>query len=183
MTIHWHIKAFFDDCTAGELYSKLNESITNIIDFNRSRMRNYPREAIWYDFNYRWTSKELGQNGHIIVPATLGSSVARVIWDTGAGLTTVDQKFIADHPENFRFIKNIKVGDAVIDGASTMKLYMATELIIGNLHLKDIRILSADFSAIQEKLNDNSIFGAAGFNVLESYNWYFDMKSKTYSVR
>lgn len=125
----------------------------------------------------------VGQKGHIIVPVTLGNGSAQMIWDTGAGLTTIDQKFISDHAGSFQFIKNISVGDALVDGATVMKLYLVSDVVIGHLHMKNVKVLGADFTAIQEKLNDASIVGAVGFNVLASYNWYFDMKSKTYSVK
>lgn len=43
----------------------------------------------------------------------------RTIWDTGAGLTTIDQKAIDENESIFRFIKNLDVGDASREGLAT----------------------------------------------------------------
>lgn len=73
---------------------------------------------------------ELGAAGYIIVPVGSGKIQLRTIWDTGAGLTTIDQKAIDENQSIFRFIKKLDVGDTVHARAMQLKLYEMDEMSI-----------------------------------------------------
>lgn len=126
---------------------------------------------------------KLGTFGHILVSSVFGGLRLNLIWDTGAGLTTIDQKVIDENPSAFRFIKNLDVGDTVHAKAMQLKLYEATNFTIGSVTLPKVKILGADFSSIKSKLSDQSIQGALGYNVITHFNWYFDLQAQKYSVR
>ncbi|WII73401.1 aspartyl protease family protein [Bdellovibrio sp. 22V] len=126
---------------------------------------------------------ELGTFGHILVSPVFNGLRLHLIWDTGAGLTTIDQKVIDENPSIFSFIKSLDVGDTVHAKAMQLKLYEATNFAIGSVSLKKVQVLGADFSSIKSKLGAQSIQGALGYNVITHFSWYFDLQAKKYSVR
>jgi len=126
---------------------------------------------------------ELGTFGHILVSSTFSGIRLRLIWDTGAGLTTIDQKVIDEHPTAFRFIKRLNVGDTVHAEAMQLKLYEVRNFAIGPVKLQKVKVLGADFNSIKSKLRDQSIQGALGYNVITQFSWYFDLPEQKYLVR
>lgn len=104
------------------------------------------------------------------------------IWDTGAGLTTIDSEFANKHPDIFTFVKEIDGGDTT-GSQIKMKLYTVKKLMIGTLVLENVQFLAYDFSPIRAKLNDPTINMAIGFNILIHHDWYFDMKNQTWTAK
>lgn len=121
--------------------------------------------------------------GHILIPVTFNTLNVKTIWDTGAGLTTIDQKIIDAHPGIFRYLKTLEVGDTVSEKGMQLKLYEVDSLKVGPLLLQKVKILGADFSFIAKKVGDPDLGGALGYNVLTHYKWYFDMATQKYSVQ
>lgn len=120
--------------------------------------------------------------GYITLDTNIESLSVRVIFDTGAGLTTIDQKIIDQNPKVFRFLKSLSVGDSLEVNSMQLKLYEIKEAQIGGLGFQNVKVLGADFTQIRNRLKDQSIQGALGYNVLIQHNWHFDMATQKYSV-
>lgn len=146
-----------------------------VFEFSKSRM--IELNKINGNHNFK-----IGRKGHILIDTQIGNLNTCGIWDTGAGLTTIDTKLVESNPNIFTLSKELDAGDPT--GAEfKMKLYAAKEIKIGNLVLKDVQFLAFDFSIIHEKLNDPNVNLAIGFNILVHHDWYFDMKSKVWTAK
>jgi len=149
----------------------------------------YETDLLSKDLRFQWDSMReakssfsIGKRGHIVVPVSFGKSAHQMIWDTGAGLTTLDQQVIEQQPGDFEFIRDIEVGNTVGSGKTLMKLYKAKMVRISDASLKDICVLATDFSQVQSKTGDSAVVGALGFNALKDHGWCFDMPNLKYLV-
>lgn len=124
----------------------------------------------------------LTPRGYILLHTHISGHEINGIWDTGAGLTTIDTEFVKKNPDLFTFVKDIDGGDTT--GSSLkMKLYMVKKIQIGSMTLENVQFLAYDFSPIRTKLNDPTINMAIGFNILIHHDWYFDMKNHTWTAK
>lgn len=142
------------------------------------------------DLKFQWdpsteteSSFAKGKRGHIVIPVIFGKTAHQMIWDTGAGLTTLDQKIIEQQPGDFEFIRDIEVGNTVGSGKTLMKLYRAKVARVSDASLNDVLVLATDFSQVQAKTGDSTVVGALGFNALRNHVWYFNMPNLRYLVK
>lgn len=145
---------------------------------------NFPKATLRFDTPVvMGTPLHIWKDRHLLIPVSFGTESFEMIWDTGAGLTTIDQELIKKHPDNFNFLKTLNVGDIVQENAFQLKLYLAKELKVGNNTFKEVKVLAADFRPLWEKLGTKSIHGALGYNMLTQHSWSFDLKNKMYTVQ
>ncbi len=133
--------------------------------------------------DFTWTHKEdlkIGNRGHILLNVMIENKEYSAIWDTGAGLTTIDQKLVAENPDNFTFIQETE-GNDCNEGSLKLNLYLAKKLHVGNIVFKDLKVLVHDFESISQALGEQ-IDLALGFNALILKNWKFDLINKTWSA-
>lgn len=120
--------------------------------------------------------------GYILLEADMSGVKISGIWDTGAGLTTVDSGYIKKHPDLFEFVKELEANDPTGNGFK-MRLYKIKKFKIGHLNFDNMKVLSYDFSAIRAKINDQSINMAIGFNTIINNDWYFNLKDYMWMVK
>ena len=124
----------------------------------------------------------VGPNGYILIDANISGAKMSGIWDTGAGLTTIDSGFVKKNATLFEFVKELDANDPTGNGFK-MKLYTIKKIRIGSLNFDNVQVLAYDFSAIRAKFNDQSINMAIGFNLMIHNDWYFNMKNHTWFVK
>jgi hypothetical protein len=126
------------------------------------------------------TTLQVSQQGLISIPITVGDIEAHALWDTGVGLTTVDENFIEAHPENFKPTKNYMNG---VDGAGKsilVQVFRAKKLTIADHTFKDVRVVGLDLTMLREGVHKD-IQAVLGFNLIRKANWFFDRKNRLWS--
>lgn len=118
--------------------------------------------------------------GHISIEMKNSNQDVYGIWDTGAGLTSVDEDFVKANPQHFTFIQDIIGGDG--SGVQIpMKLYKAHEIEIGGIKFSNEYVIAFDFAPIRPYFNKNVQF-VIGYNIITKANWYFDFNNNDWSV-
>lgn len=113
-------------------------------------------------------------------PVVIGNLTVRGIWDTGAGVSAMDEEFIHKHPEIFKLFREDKIGDSSGKQVS-IKVYIASELVVGGRVLKDVVVYGVSFAPFRKAFGEKNIF-VFGYNVISQMNWYVDLKTKTWAV-
>lgn len=123
---------------------------------------------------------EIYDNAQFSIPLKIGNGEMRGLWDTGAGLTAIDQEYVAAHPQDFKFIADVPGGD----GAGipmVFKLYKAVRVDVAGHTFTDVGVLAMDFSVIREYFS-NDVFLVVGFNLISRANWFFDLQKRTWEI-
>lgn len=114
------------------------------------------------------------------IPLKLGASTMRGVWDTGAGLSVINQDFVDSYPDEFVFLGDVPGND--LTGSSVpLKLYRLKMMSIGNLEFVDTNLLGMNFDLIHKHLGKNLDF-IIGFNTIVRANWAMDLKNRKWSV-
>lgn len=103
------------------------------------------------------------------------------LWDTGAGLTAIDTAYVADHPGDFTFVKEVGNGRDATGNHVTVTLYKAKRISIGNHDFTDIEVLAIDLSVMREHVSRN-LHMVIGANLITRADWFFDLKNRTWKL-
>ncbi len=123
---------------------------------------------------------EIGKREHILLNTIVDKHSYTAIWDTGAGLTTVDENLIKNSPENFTFLQETE-GDDCNENNLKLKLYKAKSITVGNLEFSDLDVLAHDFQPISQALGEK-IDLALGFNAIVQKKWSFNLHEKLWNA-
>ncbi|MGE3610364.1 MAG: hypothetical protein AB7I27_12310 [Bacteriovoracaceae bacterium] len=121
------------------------------------------------------------ENGIFSIPVQVGGTQTRGLWDTGAGLTSIDINYIISNPDEFIFVQDISNG---VDGTGkpvVMKLYKVKNLVIDKHVFLNEYVLGISFDVIREHV-DKNISVIIGFNLITKANWYFDLQEKLWAI-
>lgn len=116
--------------------------------------------------------------GHFGFDMTLAHTTVETIFDTGATSTVVSLSFVKENAEHFKLIKEIDV----TDGNNTelkAGLYELDEISFGDTTLKKINVYVLDLTNLKRKIPNVEI--VLGLNLIQKYNWQFDMQNQRYS--
>ena len=102
------------------------------------------------------------------------------VWDTGAGLTSVDTSFISKHPTLFEELKSVEVGN-IVGGFAQLKIYSLKALTIGEVHFSNLRVIAFDFEPLRSHFGEGVSF-IIGYNVITQANWKIDFASGRWNV-
>jgi hypothetical protein len=125
---------------------------------------------------------DISSQGHFAIPIALGGDEVRALWDTGVSLTSVDQSYIAAHPETF---KETNKGGSGFDGAGKpmlVPIFRAHKIVIAGQTFEDVRVVGTDLSVLRHKWNKN-IQAVVGFNLIRKGNWFFDSNNRLWSFQ
>jgi hypothetical protein len=114
-----------------------------------------------------FTTLQVSPQGLLSIPITVGSTQLQALWDTGAGLTTVDQSFIQSNPNDFTPTKKYMHGT---DGAGKpllVQIFRAKKITVGQ---KTFQNLSPNIQAV------------LGHNLIAKVDWYFDPKTRLWQI-
>ncbi|NRA67722.1 MAG: hypothetical protein HRU19_24790 [Pseudobacteriovorax sp.] len=115
--------------------------------------------------------------GHIALPVTIDQLDVYGIWDTGAGLTSVDTAYVTKHPDKFTFVQELTTGIDATGNPVKMKLYKLKALSILGTKFADISVLAFDFKPIRPYFN-RDVQLILGFNLLSKKNWVLDFPNR-----
>jgi hypothetical protein len=122
-----------------------------------------------------FTTLEVSSHGVVSIPIGMAGKTVRALWDTGAGLTAVDEKFVKAHPDVFKPTKQYASG---VDGAGQPMLlqsFRARRLTVGEHTFEDLRVVAVDLSMLRASIHPE-INAVLGFNVIRKGDWFFDTK-------
>lgn len=109
-----------------------------------------------------------------------GGTPVQTLYDTGAGLTVMDQKWADQNPNGLQFLAETQIQDSSC-AKIPAKIYQASGITVGGRNAGNAFIVAIDLSPIQRALGEQ-VKGILGFNVITKYNWSVDLKSNTYSI-
>ena len=123
----------------------------------------------------------LGENGHPYVDLSWGAGVDAIgVWDTGAGITVFDSRFMKKHPDLFT-----KVGTSIgTDSSGTTQetpVYLLKAFTLGGMQFSAIRTVVIDLSVPNSTIKTPMDF-ILGHNVLRKANWVFDFPRKKWAI-
>lgn len=119
---------------------------------------------------------------HISLPMnTILNADFKIIFDTGAGLNSVDKKFVEANPEIFKYLQDIEAGYDITGNPVIMKLYQFQDFSICGTIFKNQTFLSFDFGELRNYLGENTPF-ILGFNGITGKKWKFSFKNKKFSI-
>ena len=108
-----------------------------------------------------------------------GAAPVQVLYDTGAGLTVMDQKWADQNPSGLQFLADTQIQDSSC-AKIPAKIYQASNVSIAGQNVGGF-IVAIDLSPIQRALGEQ-LKGIIGFNMITQFNWSIDLKSNTYSI-
>lgn len=123
------------------------------------------------------TTLQVSQDGLLSIPISVGAQNLYALWDTGAGITTVDQSFIAANPDDFKATKKYMQGT---DGAGKpllVQLFRAKRITVGNETFKNLYVAAVDLAVLRRGISEN-VHAVIGFNLIAKADWYFDAKTR-----
>lgn len=118
--------------------------------------------------------------GHIAIELKMQDQPYFAVFDTGAGLSSVDQLFVDRNPTAFEYIQDIDGNDGG-GHKVTMKLYKIKALDIDGIRVMNEYILAFDFGTLRNYFGENTPL-IVGFNIITKYNWTLDLKNRLWKV-
>lgn len=97
---------------------------------------------------------------------------------TPIGDSTVDEALVAEHPEQFKFLKETEGSDGFKKW--TTKVY-ETDLVIGGEVLKNVAVVAIDLKVVKTHIG-NEVRAIVGFNAYMQYNWLIDYQNKKWAL-
>jgi hypothetical protein len=122
--------------------------------------------------------------GHIGLAVAIGDEPAHAFFDTGAGLTSIDQAYVNQHPEQFSFLENGSAGTAV-GNSVPVKLYRAKSIRVGTREFRDLLVLALDFKKFAPVVvgtDDSDMVLILGYNIITQANWTLDLKTNRWQI-
>lgn len=114
--------------------------------------------------------------GHLILPVAIDGERGLGLWDTGASLTVVDPRFIAEHPEGFELLGRTVIRD-IANKPMEAGLYRARSVKVGLYDFQDVVVAGVDSSAFFPEVRAKGLVPAIlGYNLITRANWTMDMK-------
>lgn len=122
----------------------------------------------------------MDDRGHPYLQPRLGECEAFATWDSGAGVTVVDQGFIEANPNHFEKSGTSQGTDS--SGASQpTPMYLMTGAVLGQFEFAAHRAAGVDLSHINRDL-ERPMDLVLGFTTLRLANWYFDFPQLQWAI-
>lgn len=140
-----------------------------LVDFSEVSEKGYPINELI-----------LGKKSHPYINIQFEKLRVNSIWDTGAGITTVDLNFVNKHPSFFQE-KGHSIGTDSTGVKMETPMFIMGATTIGNYEFPPHKVVSVDLSQI----NSNSEVSAdlvLGYTTLSKANWLFDFPRKKWAV-
>jgi hypothetical protein len=120
----------------------------------------------------------LGPDARLVgVEVRAGRTSALGLFDTGAEISAVDQRFVDAHKKLFTLVKKSAKGGEAGGRRFTSKIYKIKVLDLGEGRiLRNVHALAYDFGALREALKRETPF-ILGYNVVSAFDWVLDFTS------
>jgi hypothetical protein len=119
----------------------------------------------------------LGRKEIPFVDLTLAGRLANCFWDSGAGITAVDFKFIEGNPHAFSSLGSLGIEDTTESGAVDMPMFLMKGLSAGDVSFPSHRVVGVDLSQVNSKM-EKPMDIILGYNTLAKANWLFDFPNR-----
>jgi hypothetical protein len=120
-------------------------------------------------------------NNYLEVPVAFGSAApVQMLYDTGAGLTVMDQSYVDSNAGAFSFLADTQIQDSSCQKIP-VKIYSVNSLSVAGNSLSGTYAVAMDLSFIKKALGQD-LQGIIGFNAITSFNWWVDLKNDKFSV-
>jgi hypothetical protein len=120
-------------------------------------------------------------DGVIEVPVSFNGQDMQAVWDTGATMTVVSADFVASHPDQFQYVKDMtRSDDAIAASSMKAKMYMMNGFALCG-HRADMPVVAIDFTAMKArapKLPDIIL----GDSLFMGHVWSFDFRDGRWSA-
>jgi hypothetical protein len=124
----------------------------------------------------RATTLQVSAQGLLSIAMDVGQIVF-ALWDTGAGLTTIDSAFIEANPENFKTTKKFMHGNDGVGKPLLVQVFRAKKIVVGGNSFKDVNVVATDLSVLRQNISKD-IYAVVGFNLIAKADSYFDAKTR-----
>lgn len=123
---------------------------------------------------------EVDDGCHLYLEATWPNAAATCVWDSGAGMTVIDQKFWSDHEDLFGVVGTSTGTDAtgVQEAAPTFEI---STMLIGRRRFAPHHVAVVDLSAANSSLAKPMDI-ILGYPTLRQANWYFDVPQRLWGI-
>lgn len=120
-------------------------------------------------------------NTFMLVPTSFGGGApVQLLYDTGAGLTVLDQSFVDANAGAFTFLADTQIQDSSCEKIPA-KVYQVNSLSVAGQSLSGTLAVGLDLSSIKQALG-NDVQGIIGFNAITKFNWSVDLKNDTFAI-
>jgi hypothetical protein len=136
---------------------------------------NSPNNSFTIDF-------VVGRNGYIYFEASVNDTSGLFLFDTGAGISIVNERFVTDkkmkgHPFTITDSKGIQ---------QTKDLYKVNNFMLGGIEIKRLQVYPKDSISWTEPrglfYKKDSIIGVIGNNIISKFIWDFDLINKQVTI-
>ena len=118
--------------------------------------------------------------GHPRVDVRMSDAIVSAVWDTGAGITVVDDGFVAQYPQYFEEARPSWGTDATGAKVETPTFIMSGATIGGKLFAPH-RIAAVDLSQASGDAAASLVM-ILGFTTLCQADWYFDFPGRWWEI-
>ncbi|MCR5184153.1 MAG: retroviral-like aspartic protease family protein [Opitutales bacterium] len=119
------------------------------------------------------------KNGLLTVPVTINGIGCRMLLDTGATHTTLDENFVKEHMPEMKSIPIMISGPTNVKGNRQKEAGVVEELRIGNSRFRDFWVMKHDLSPIRHNFSAGEVVGIIGISTLGTAPFYLDVREKT----
>jgi hypothetical protein len=142
-----------------------------LLDFDRRQMVLFGASQEGHPAPFR----PLGDGRLIGLPVRVGDVATLGLFDTGAEISAVDQRFVDAHRKLFTPVKSRLKASAAGGGRFTSKLYKVRQIAFGDGRaVKGVYVLAYDFGPLREALGPDVAF-ILGYNFVSRFNWEIDL--------
>jgi hypothetical protein len=120
------------------------------------------------------------RGGHFGFKIGFAETTGYSIFDIGATSTVVDIELVRQHQKNFKLIKELEVTDGNNNKIKS-GLYELDQVLIGDQVINKIEVYSLDLTNLKNKLPNVQI--VLGMNVIQKYNWQFDLHNQSFQFK
>jgi len=136
---------------------------------------NSPKNSFSIDF-------AVGRNGYIYLEASVNDTSGLFVFDTGAGISIVNEKYVSEkkvkeHPITITDSKGLQ---------QTKNFYKVNNFVLGGIEIKRLQVYPIDSISWTEPkgflYKQDSIIGVIGNNIISKYIWDFDLINKKVTI-
>lgn len=122
--------------------------------------------------------RRLGPDGRLVgIDLRSGKTTAVGLFDTGAEISAVDQRFVDSHKNLFTLVKQKARASEAGGKQLSPKIYKIKELDLGDGRIvRGVYALVYDFGVLREALGRETPF-ILGYNFISRFDWELDFKS------
>jgi hypothetical protein len=122
----------------------------------------------------------LDRTSHPYLDVRFRGTMARAVWDTGAGITVVDLNFIREHPAFFRDAGQSHGTDSTGARMET-PMFVMSGATLGNHAFPPHTVAGVDLSRVNATI-ETPMDVILGFSTLSRANWWFDFPRRRWAV-